>query len=264
MKSKGIIQWSPEKAILFMHNSLKIFIVCAVAVAMAATGLWLWQKQNKDHLSGQIAEKVYVPAKPQPVINYNNLEKDNKLQAMTEKRKAKYGLKKGVDIIVRSDESFKIGESTVSMQEIQDKIRLKSGDIIEKDIKPGKIIPEYAIEEFGIYVVHPEDNLWDIHFKFLKDYFDHKDIAISILADEPDRFGYSSWMGKLLKFSEKTVCIYNLKEKKLDVDINLIFPLSKIVIYNMNRIFALLDNIAYQYVNEIQFDGETIWLPAER
>ncbi len=44
---------------------------------------------------------------------------------MTKKRKAKYGLKKGVDIIVRSDESFKIGELTVSMQEIQDKIRLK-------------------------------------------------------------------------------------------------------------------------------------------
>ena len=247
-----------------MNKSLKILIICALAVATAATGLWLWQKQNKAHLSGQIAEKVYMPVKPQPVIDYNKLEKDNKLQAITKKRKAKYGLKKGVDIIVRSDESFKIGELTVSMQEIQDKIRLKSGDIIEKDIKPGKIIPDDIIEEFGIYVVHFGDNLWDIHFKFLKDYFDHKGIAISPLADEPDRFGYSSGVGKLLKFSEKTVCIYNLKEEKLDVDINLIFPLSKIVVYNMNRIFAFLDHIAYQYVNEIQFDGETIWLPAER
>ncbi len=71
-------------------------------------------------------------------------------------------------------------------------------------------------------------------------------------------------MGKLLKFSEKTVCIYNLKEQKLDADINLIFPLSKIVVYNMNRIFALLDHIAYQHVNEIQYDGETIWIPAEK
>jgi len=247
-----------------MNSSLKILLICAVAVATAATGLWLWQKQDKAHLSGQMAEKAYMPAKPQPVIDYNKLKKDNKLQAMTEKRKEKYGLKKGVDIIVRSDESFKIGELTASMQEIQDKMRLKSGDIIEKDITPGKIISEYAIEEFGIYVVQPGDNLWDIHFKFLKDYFDHKDITISQLADEPNGFGYSSWVGKLLKFSEKTVCIYNLKEKKLDVDINLIFPLSKIVVYNMKRIFALLDNIAYQYVNEIQFDGETIWLPAER
>ena len=247
-----------------MNKPLKILIICALAVVTAATGLWLWQKQNKAHLSGKIAEKIYMPVKPQPVIDYNKLEKDNKLQVITKKRKAKYGLKKGVDIIVRSDESFKIGELTVSMQEIRDKIRLKSGDIIEKDIKPGKIIPDYAIEEFGIYVVRPGDNLWDIHFKFLKDYFDHKGIAISQLADEPNRFGYSSGVGKLLKFSEKTVCIYNLKEEKLDVDINLIFPLSKIVVYNMKRIFALLDHIAYQYVNEIQFDGETIWIPAER
>ncbi len=163
MRSKGTIQWSPGKAILFMNNSLKIILICVVAVATAATGLWLWQKQNKAHFSEQMAEqmaeKVYLPVKPQPVIDYNKLKKDDKLQAMTKKHKAKYGLKKGVDIIVRSDESFKIGESTVSMQEIRDKIRLKSGDIIEKDIKPGKIIPEYAIEEFGIYVVHPGDNL---------------------------------------------------------------------------------------------------------
>ncbi|MFH1580747.1 MAG: hypothetical protein ABIC39_01515 [Pseudomonadota bacterium] len=241
-----------------MNKSLKILIICAVAVATAATGLWLWQKQNKAHLSGQIAEKAYMPVKPQPVINYN------KLQDITKKRKAKYGLKKGVDIIVRSDESFKVGESTISMEEIQDKIRLKSGDIIEKDIKPGKIAPNNSIEEFGIYVVHSGDNLWAIHFKFLKDYFDRKDIAISSLADEPDSFGYSSGVGKLLKFSEKTVCIYNLKEGKLDVDINLIFPLSKIVVYNMSRIFALLDHIDYQHVNKIQFDGETIWIPAER
>lgn len=241
-----------------MNKSLKILIICAVAVATASTGLWLWQKQNKAHLSGQIAEKAYMPVKPQPVINYN------KLQDITKKRKAKYGLKKGVDIIVRSDESFKVGELTVSMQEIQDKIRLKSGDIIEKDIKPGKIAPNNSIEEFGIYVVHSRDNLWAIHFKFLKDYFDRKDIAISSLADEPDSFGYSSGVGKLLKFSEKTVCIYNLKEGKLDVDINLIFPLSKIVVYNMSRIFALLDHIDYQHVNKIQFDGETIWIPAER
>ena len=263
MKSKGTIQWSPGKAILFMNNSLKIILICAVAAVTIATGLWLWQKQNKAHLPGQIAEKVYMPVKPQPVIDYNKLKKDNKLQAITKERKAKYGLKKGVDIIVRSDESFKVGKLTVSMQEIRDKMRLKSGDIIEKDIKPGKITDD-AIEEFGIYVVHPGDNLWVIHFKFLKDYFNRKDIAISPFADEPDEFGYSSGVGKLLKFSEKTVCIYNLKEGKLDADINLIVPLNKIVVYNMNRIFALLAHIDYQHVNEIQFDGETLWIPAER
>ncbi|MEA3428548.1 MAG: hypothetical protein U9Q84_04935 [Thermodesulfobacteriota bacterium] len=247
-----------------MNKTLKIFLICILVGATGITGLWLWQRQDKKPVSEQMAEKTYILSKPQSVIDYNKLEKDNKLQAITKKRKAKYGLKKGVDIIVRSDEFFKVGKLTVSMQEIRDKIRLKSGDIIEKDIKPGKTAQNNVIEEFGIYVVHPGDNLWDIHFKFLKNYFDRNDIAISSLADEPDRFGYSTGVGKLLKFSEKTVCIYDLKEEKLDVDINLIFPLSKIVVYNMNRIFALLDHIDYQHVNEIQFDGETIWIPAER
>ena len=249
---------------MFMNKTLKIFLICVLVGATGITGLWLWQRQDKKPVSEQMAEKTYIPSKPQSVIDYNKLEKDNKLQAITKKRKAKYGIKKGVDIIVRSDESFKVGKLTVSMQEILDKIRLKSGDIIEKDIKSGKTAQNNVIEEFGIYVVHPGDNLWDIHFKFLKNYFDRKDIAISPLADESDSFGYSSGVGKLLKFSEKTVCIYNLKEEKLDADINLIFPLSKIVVYNMNRIFALLDHIDYQHVNEIQFDGETIWIPAER
>ena len=44
-------------------------------------------------------------------------------------------LKKGVDMITKSDESFKIGDSTVSMQEILDKIRINRGDIVEKDLK---------------------------------------------------------------------------------------------------------------------------------
>ncbi|MDI6686746.1 MAG: hypothetical protein QME06_00835 [Desulfobacterales bacterium] len=241
-----------------MNKSLKIFIVCAVTAVTIATGLWLWQKQNKPPLPGQIAEKTYISLKPQPVINYN------KPEAITEKRKAKYGLKKGVDIVVKSDESFRVGDLTVSMQEIRDKILLKSGDIIEKDIESGKTAPDNNIEEFGIYVVHSGDNLWTIHFEFLKDYFTRKGIAISPLADEPNRFGYSSGVGKLLKFSEKTVCIYNLKEGKIDVDINLIFPLSKIVVYNMSRIFALLDHIDYQHVNKIQFDGETIWITSEQ
>ncbi|MBU4184653.1 MAG: hypothetical protein KKC23_00315, partial [Proteobacteria bacterium] len=108
-----------------------------------------------------------------------------------------------------------------------------------------------------------EDNIWNIHFNFLKDYFDHKGIALSPLADEPDRRGFSSGVGKILKFSEKIVTIYNIKERKIAVDINLIYPLSKVVVYNMDRIFALLDRIDYNNANRIQFDGETLWINSD-
>ena len=116
---------------------------------------------------------------------------------------------------------------------------------------------------FGIYVVQSEDNIWNIHFNFMKDYFAHKGVPLSSLADEPVERGRSSGVAKLLKFSENTVNIYNLKEHKLDVDLNLIFPLTKLVVYNMDQIFALLDLIDYEHVNNIQFDGETLWISAK-
>jgi len=240
-----------------------IIIICAVAAAIAAAGLFLMKDKFTGPVEKNLSEKVHVPIKSQTVIDYNKLEKDKELQILTQKRKTKYGVGKSVDIIVKSDESLKIGDSIVSMQEILNKIRIKSGDIIEKDIE-GATQPDDRIRAFGIYVVKPEDNIWNIHFKFLKDYFDHKGIALATLADEPDKKGFSSGIGKILKFSEKIVTIYNIKERKIAGDLNQIYPLSKVVIYNMDRIFAFLDRIDYNNANRIRFDGETLWINADQ
>ena len=246
------------------QKTLGIIVICAVIIAAAATGLWLWTKEGKDSVSKIMPPKVQLPVKSRPVIDYNKLEKDKDLQSLIQKRKTDFGVEKGVDIIVRSDESIKIGDSTIPMQEILDKIRLKSGDIIEQDISSGRKEPENSVESFGIYVVQSGDNIWNIHFQFLTEYFDHKGITLSAVSDEPDKLGFSSGVGKLLKFSEHTVYIYNIKERKLDVDLNLIVPLSKIVVYRMDRIFTLLDQIDYKQINQIRLDGETLWMPAEQ
>ncbi|RLC22943.1 MAG: hypothetical protein DRH21_07695 [Deltaproteobacteria bacterium] len=248
----------PKKNVALSKKIAVIIIICAVAAA----GLFLMQRKLSGPVEKNLSEKVHVPIKSQPVIDYNKLEKDKELQILTQKRKTKYGVEKSLDIIVKSDESLKIGDSIVPMQEILDKIRIKSGDIIEKDIG-GVTLPDDRIRAFGIYVVKPEDNIWNIHFKFLKDYCDHKGIALAPLADEPDRKGFSSGIGKILKFSEKTVSIYNIKERKIAVDLNLIYPLSKVVVFNMDRIFALLNQIDYNNTNRIQFDGETLWIQIE-
>ncbi|MBU4257837.1 MAG: hypothetical protein KKI12_03515 [Proteobacteria bacterium] len=239
-----------------------IIITCAISAAIAVAGLFLMQKKVTGPVEKNLSEKVHVSIKSQTVIDYNKLEKDKETQILTQKRKTEYGIEKGLDIIVKSDESLKIGDSIVPMQEILDKIRIKSGDVVEKDIG-GLSGSDERISAFGIYVVKPEDNIWNIHFNFLKDYFDHKGIALSPLADEPDRRGFSSGVGKILKFSEKIVTIYNIKERKIAVDINLIYPLSKVVVYNMDRIFALLDRIDYNNANRIQFDGETLWINSD-
>ena len=49
-----------------------------------------------------------------------------------EKRKEKYGFERGVDLIIKPEESLKVGDEVISMQEILESIRLESGEVIEK------------------------------------------------------------------------------------------------------------------------------------
>lgn len=244
-------------------SSKAIGIIVSFIILVTAAGVWFWWQKDSKVTTQNMPEKVHIPATAETVIDYNNIEKDKALITLMQKRKAEYGIEKGVDIIAKSDESLKIGDSTVSMQEILDKIRIKNGDIVEKDLKSNKMDPTKNSEAFGIHVVQTGDNIWNIHFNYMKDYFAHKGISLSPLSDEPARGGQSSGVGKLLKFSESTVNIYNIKEHKIDVDLNLIYPLSKVVIYNMDQIFALLDLIDYEHVNRIQFDGETLWISSD-
>lgn len=118
-------------------------------------------------------------------------------------------------------------------------------------------------EAYGIYVVRSKDNIWNIHYKFLTEYFKHRNIDLSGSADEPDSRGRSSGVGKILKFSEKMVYIYNIRKRELTSNIDIIHPLSKIVIFNMSKVFELLKDVTYQDMDKIQFDGENIWLPAK-
>jgi len=251
----------PKKPVKKANRIIGVVIIAVVLVgAFAGIKFLIKQKSTPETQKG--ADNIQIPLNSEPVIDYNNIDKDKDLKALMKERKAQYGVDKGVDIIAQSNESIKIGDSTVSMQEILEKIRLKSGDIVEKDIKSHDMTTKEKIESFGIHVVQPGENIWNIHFTFLKDYFDHKGAQLSPRSDEPLESGSSSGVGKILKFSEHTVNIYNIREHKLDVNLNLIFPLTKVVVYNMDQIFAFLDLIDYKHVNRIQFDGETLWMPA--
>jgi hypothetical protein len=44
----------------------------------------------------------------------------------------------------------------------------------------------------------------------------------------------------------------------------MIQPLSKIVVYKMDKVFDLLETIDYSRVNLIRFDGDNIWIPAQQ
>jgi len=246
----------------------KRLFVGACCIVFMGFGLWLAfrlaeePRKQPDELSSPGSEER-KPIASERVIDYDKLteKSDKALTALMDKRKAPYGVDKSIDMIVRPDESIKVGKETVRMQKILDEVRLKLGEILETDLA-AETTPREQHNTFGIHVVQPGENIWDIHFNLLSDYYDRKGISLSPLADEPDRLGFSSGVGKILKFSENLVHIYNLKERTLDTDLHLIYPLSKMVVYNMGRVFALLDSLDYGDVNRIEFDGETLWLPA--
>jgi hypothetical protein len=200
----------------------------------------------------------------QPAIEYKNLEKDESLKTMMDSRKEGLGIQESLDMIVKSDESFIVGGSKISMREILEKAFTKSGDVYQEEILPsGETVPG-KIKEYGIHVVRPGDNVWNIHFNILKDYYSHRSIQVGSKADEPGNLGFSSGVGKILKFSETMVIIYNLIEKKIAADLGLLEPLSKVVVYNMEEVFTLLEEINYENVDRIQFDGKNIWIPAKK
>jgi hypothetical protein len=210
--------------------------------------------------TGIVQGKIIVA----PTIDYKALEKDEPLKSLMEKRKTDLGIQKSLDMIVKSDESFIVGASKVSMREILEKAFTQSGEVYQEEISStGESLPK-KIKEYGIYVVRPGDNIWNIHFNILKEYYSHKNILVSSKADEPVGMGLSSGVGKILKFSETMVIIYNLIERQVARNINLLEPLSKIVVYNMDEVFSLLEEINYDTVDKIQFDGKNIWIPAKK
>jgi hypothetical protein len=233
-------------------------VIAALALAAILAGLWLARQPEKDIPSPAeptAKKSAALKVKDQLVIEYNKAEQNR----LMKERKATFGVKEGLDMIVKEGESIKVGDQTVSVEEISRTIQAKEGGITEKDLTTSVNTGSGA---YGIYVVQPGDNIWNIHFKLLKAYLTSKNITLPDKSDEPDRSGFSSGIGKLLKFSESMVYIYNIRDRQLSADINVIRPLTKIVIYKMDRIFELLDQVDYHNVNRLKFDGENIWIPA--
>lgn len=226
-------------------------------------------KQNKDSgipavLPANNPDIVVGIIENQPRIDYSDLEKNESLKDMMAARKEHLGINNSLDMIIKSNESFTVGATTVSMQKIIEKVLIGQGKVSQETIfKSGAQAPS-PIKEYGIYVVQPGDNVWNIHFRILKDYYNARGITIETLADEPGAAGQSSGIGKILKFSEGMVAIYSMVDENIAQNINLLEPLSKIVVYNMDAVFALLDEINFDNVDRLQFDGKTIWIPAKK
>jgi hypothetical protein len=172
----------------------------------------------------------------------------------------------GYPYISESETQIKKLIKTISEKKQKELKKLSIGDISPEtnmDTYPPQGPKPYEKNTYlGIRVVQPNTNIWEIHFDLLKEYFQHKGVTLSPHADEPKKSGESSGVGKILKFSEQLVNIYNLKTQTFEHNLNEIQPLSVIVIYNMSQIFGVLDDIDYSVIDRIEFDGESLWIPS--
>jgi hypothetical protein len=240
----------------FLGDKTKVLVPQDSKTVLDSKSNTIADTKDKTIVKGEIILK--------PTIDFKDLKKNDSLGKLMDTRKEDMGIQKSLDMIIKSDESFIVGGSKVTMREILEKAFTKSGTVYQEEISPSGASVPVQIKAYGIHVVRPGDNIWNIHFDILKEYYAHKNISISPKADEPGNLGLSSGVGKVLKFSETMVIIYNLIERRVVKDINLIEPLSKIVVYNMDAVFSLLKEINYENVDRIQFDGKNIWIPAKK
>ena len=245
-----------------------------------------WTEKKEPPRSNTVTGTVQ-PA----VIDFNKIrdKSDQSLDEMIAGRKKEFGLDDSVDMVVGLNESIKLGQETVALSDILTQIEDKKKQVadqtastnpdvqlsemsIGEDSPPATLGPPPPLPEetagsihnefYGVYVVRRGDNLWDIHFGILREYLRHLNIKISDHADETQgRFGGSSGVSRILKYAENMVFIYNIKTKRLDSNLNVIEPETKLVVFNLTHLQKILGSLKPEDLDKIRYDGKELYLP---
>jgi hypothetical protein len=241
---------------------------------------------------------VAPPAPKSPtVIDFAKIrdESDLDLNRMIDQRKGDFGLAESVDMVVAPEEAIKVGRETVSVADIIDQIEGRAADgqgeedlpvlnpesfepLVERDIgETSPPLPEPQVvagkpetpkpaeppkppqDFYGVYVVRGGDNLWDIHFSFLREYLKHMGMEVSDRADEGVG-GRSTGVSRILKYAETLVHIYNMKTRKLDRNIHLLEPETKVVIFNLSHLDRILGDLKPGQLNRVRYDGRELFI----
>jgi len=233
-----------------------------VVLAIILAAIWFWTAIENALLETQSQVEEPTPERRPILIDFSQIDNNAELRELMKSRKAEYGVDSGVDMIIKPDETLKVGDAVVPMKEILDKIRLNQREVTDADLAVP--LDKGSADVYGIYVVRPGDSIWKIHFNLLMGYFAQKGISLPRRSDEPLKTGKSSGVGKILKFSESMVSIYNVKERKLETKQNLLQPNSKIAVFNIGQVLDQFKQIDYRQIDRVRFDGKTLWMPAEQ
>jgi hypothetical protein len=209
---------------------------------------------------GQAAPPAPSPSSQGPVVEVpqpgQGLPSAQQLTEQTQRKKP-YGLDKSLDAVLRSDETLIVGEHKVLVAELEHKLTVEQrGQLLDKPLTP-----EQKVAAWGVYLVRPGDNLWNIHYALLREYMAKREVILPPDADQPSPQGRSSGVGKVLKFAEHMVGVYNLKTGHMDRNLNLLEPGEKVVVFSLSEIFEQLVRIDPVDLDSVIYDGCVLLFP---
>ncbi|MBU1275054.1 MAG: hypothetical protein KJ720_06735 [Proteobacteria bacterium] len=238
----------------------------ALAVILAAVAaLYVYWGDISPQSATQLKPSPATPQKagqdqkagvPSPSRHGEVIKVDGSQQGEQDQRKKPFGLDKSVDAVARSDESIQVGQKKVPVEELERKLVVEQrGEVREKSLQGQKV------SAWGVHVVRPGENLWGIHYHLLREYLAGRGVQLPARADQPQPKGYSTGVGKILKFAEHMVGVYNLRTGHMSKNLNLLEPGQKVVVFNLSEIFAQLDKVNPHEINGIMYDGRVLFFP---
>ena len=238
--------------------------VAVVVLLALAAGAWILVSQRffeRDPILTLIKRALpasrTIPVRPKKgaVISVSAAKQDNAIREMMIRRKKHFGVDKSVDLLLWDSESLKIGGRQVDMDYVARLIRAareKKGLAAQK-----------GPTMYGVHVVQKGENLWKIHYAILRDYFKSRGIELPPRADEP-KGGKSSGVGRILKFAELQVYVYNTKTKKLDKNLNVLEAGERVVIFNLTALTKRLSKVSLKDLNAVHLHGKQLIVPGKK
>ena len=274
-----------------------VVILCIVITALVFNHFFRWYPwpgQPAQQTTATV-DSAASPSVSSGVIDYSKIKdnSDENLDEVIKERKGDFGLDKSVDMVVGSGESIRVGNETVPISEILAQIHAANGgdpavnlpvldpksaaqpavtNLVEEKLGEQSTVPAQpsmpppatkiskSINYYGVYVVRKGDNLWDIHFAFLREYLKHRGIEVSENADEGPE-GQSTGVSRILKWAESMVHIFNMKTRSLDTNLDLLEPEQKVVVFNLTQLHRILGAIKPNDLDQVRFDGTNLFLP---
>ncbi|SMC24821.1 hypothetical protein SAMN02746041_02099 [Desulfacinum hydrothermale DSM 13146] len=199
-----------------------------------------------------------------------------------EERKEAFGLHDSVDHVVQAQEPFQVQGEAWTVDKIRRHLGANApedlqneasepilhpvqeepvGRFVKRAIKAAPSAPSHMPPSYyGVRLVRPGENLWNIHYQILREYFARRDVHLPPWADEPAPNGRSSGVGRILKFLEKIVYVYDVRRNRLVTDLNRLYPNDLVVFFKISDVFAALEQVSPRELKAVRLVAGTLRL----